>query len=159
MSETFPVTVAVTRPDGSIEQVRVGTATRSESGFSLSMGNLSIGGQADAPAARRASAAPRAGGDAGGGAVFPPYGRSKGMPVVGGSMQDLEYYANGCRRTLNDPSKSRWHEKERVLLAAIEAEIARQNGGGEVSSGGYGGSSGGPDDSHIPPPSDDDAPF
>lgn len=89
--------------------------------------------------------------------VFPPYGRSKGAPIYGASMQDLEYYANGCRRTLNDPSKSRWHEKERVLLAAIEAEIARQSGGsGEGGEGGEGGGFGGEE---PPPPGDEDAPF
>jgi hypothetical protein len=152
MSETYPVTVAVTRPDGSTEYVRVGSATRQGDGFALSLGDLRIGGQAEAP--RRASSAgtsaPRSsgGGDASG-MVFPPYGRSKGMPIAGASMQDLEFYANGCRRTLNDPAKSRWHDKERQLLAAIEGEIARQQGG----------SSGMPDDTGIPPPGDDDAPF
>ena len=148
MSDQFPVTVAVSRNDGSVEQVRVGTATKTADGFSLSLGQLSIG---STPAPRAAAAAggarPAAGG--GDGMVFPPYGRSKGMPVRGGSMQDLEYYANGCKRTLNDPSKSRWHDKERVLLAAIEAEIARQGGGGGDSGG-----SDGP-----PPHSDEDAPF
>jgi hypothetical protein len=44
-------------------------------------------------------------------------------------MGDLEYYANGARRSLADPSKSRWHDRERALLASIEAEIARQRGG------------------------------
>ena len=58
------------------------------------------------------------------GAVFPNYGRSKGMPVAGASVQDLEFYANGCRRSLADESKARWHDKERQLLAAIEAELA-----------------------------------
>jgi hypothetical protein len=61
-------------------------------------------------------------------------------------MQDLEYYANGARRSLADPSKSRWHDRERALLASIEAEIERQRGGG---GGDYDG--GGP-----PPPSDSD---
>ena len=65
----------------------------------------------------------------GSGAVFPNYGRSKGQPVAGASRQDLEYYAQGCRRTLADPGKARFHDKERVLLAAIEAELARQGGG------------------------------
>ena len=65
-----------------------------------------------------------------GGLVFPPYGRRKGAPVVGASMGDLEFYASGCRRTLGDPAKSRWHDKERQLLAAIEAEIGRQSGAG-----------------------------
>ena len=66
-------------------------------------------------------------------------------------MQDLEYYAAGCKRTLNDPGKARWHDKERVLLAAIEAEIARQGGGGgRADDGGFG---------EPPPPGDEDAPF
>lgn len=156
MSDQFPVTVAVTRKDGSVEQVQVGTATKTADGFSLSIGQLSIG---STPAPRAAAGArPAAGGGAGGGdgMIFPPYGRSKGMPVRGGSMQDLEYYANGCKRTLNDPSKSRWHDKERVLLAAIEAEIARQGGGGGGSDAG--GSDGGGSDG-PPPHSDEDAPF
>jgi hypothetical protein len=139
----FPVTVEVTRPDGSVEHVRVGTAIKRGDGFSLKLGEMAIGGTADrassasAPARRSASA---------GEPVFPPYGRSKGAPIRGATMQDLEYYANGSRRTLDDPGKSRWHEKERVLLAAIEAEIARQKGG---ESG----------DGEPPPPGDEDAPF
>ena len=61
--------------------------------------------------------------------VFPPYGRSKGAPIAGASLKDLEFYRSGCLRTLDDPAKSRWHDKERTLLAAIEAELARQQGG------------------------------
>lgn len=83
-----------------------------------------------------------------GGAVFPNYGRSKGAPVVGASMQDLEFYANGARRSLADSSKERFHAKERELLSAIEAEIARQGGGSPPS-----------DDAGPPPPGDEDAPF
>ena len=55
MSEQgYPVTVAVRRPDGRVEHVRVGTAYKHEDGFTLSMGELSIGGTPDAaaPAAR-----------------------------------------------------------------------------------------------------------
>ena len=66
-----------------------------------------------------------------GGACFPNYGRAKNHSVSGASMGDLEYYAQGCRRTLADEAKVRWHTKERTLLAAIEAEIARQSGGVE----------------------------
>ena len=143
--------MAVRRPDGSTEQVRVGTAVRVEDTFQISLGELSIGAVADpASAARRA---PQSAGD--GGMVFPPYGRSKGTPVAGGSMQDLEFYANGCRRTLGDESKSRWHEKERVLLAAIEQEMARQ-GGDAPSSTGNGSAF---DYDAAPPPTDDDIPF
>ncbi|WP_163784961.1 hypothetical protein [Myxococcus vastator] len=169
MSEQgYPVTVAVRRPDGRVEQVRVGTAFKSGEGFTLTLGEMSIGGTPDAaaPAARR-SAPASSGGGGGDGMVFPNYGRSKGGPIVGASMGDLEFYANGARRSLNDASKSRWHDKERQLLAAIEAEIARQRGGdagggndgGYGSQGGYGGGRGGGggyggDD--IPPPNDDD---
>jgi hypothetical protein len=160
----------VRRPDGSVEQVRVGTAVKSGEGFALRMGELQIGGVADAarPAAASYAPAPSYGGGSSyggsssyapasaGGAptTLPNYGRSKGAPIYGASMQDLEYYSNGCKRTLNDPSKERWHAKERQLLAALEAEIERQRSGG----GAGGGSSGGPPDD-VPPPGDEDIPF
>jgi len=95
--------------------------------------------------------------------VFPPYGRSKGAPIAGASVQDLEFYINGSRRSLDDPSKSRWHEKERVLLAAMEAELARQKGGSSHGGGGGGRSSSSEDDyfDNAAPPGDgdDDLPF
>ena len=149
--QSFPVMIRVKRPDGSTESVRVGTAVREGDGFLLSLGELSIGATADpvsAPARRAASSSD-------GGLVFPPYGRSKGAPIAGASIQDLEFYISGCRRTLDDPGKSRWHEKERVLLAALEAELARQQGGEEhqgrmAASNNF---------DEIPPPSDDDIPF
>jgi hypothetical protein len=148
--QSFPVTVLVKRPDGSTESVRVGTAVRAGDGFRLTLGELSIGLVADATSPARRAAAP-SGGD---GMVFPPYGRSKGAPIAGASIQDLEFYINGSRRSLDDPSKARWHEKERVLLAAMEAELARRTGGGA------GGGSSGPDDYDAGPPhSDDDIPF
>ena len=146
----FPVTVAVNRPDGSVEHVRVGTAVRVGDSFRLTFGELAIGAT-PAPAAAPRRAAPAADG----GLVFPPYGRSKGQPVSGATIQDLEYYASGCRRTLNDPAKSRWHDKERQLLAAIEAELARQGGAPPARR----------DDAppfrddDAPPPVDDDMPF
>ena len=142
MSDQLAVFVEVRRGDGSMEKVRVGTAVREADGFVLKLGELRVGNTPE-PAARRA--APSGGGS---GEVFPNYGRSKGMPIQGASMQDLEFYANGCRRTLGDPGKARFHDKERALLAAIEAEVARQQGGG-----GGGGSS------EPPPPGDEDAPF
>ena len=85
------------------------------------------------------------GGSASGGMTLPPYGRNKSQPIAGQAIADLEYYAAGCRRTLDDPGKQRWHDKERVLLAAIEAEIARQ--GGSAPTGGDGGFNDGGDDS------------
>jgi hypothetical protein len=158
MSESYPVTVAVTRRDGSVEQVRVGTAIRQGDGFSLKLGELLLGAaepmrSSSGYGSRSSSSGPAASGD---GMVFPPYGRSKGLPIAGATMQDLEFYKSGSLRTLNDPGKARWHDKERVLLAAIEAEIARQGGGSSESSngsfGGYGGD-------EPPPPGDEDAPF
>jgi hypothetical protein len=181
-TSSYPVTVAVKRPDGTIEQVRVGTAIRSGDGFQLKLGDLAIGAVADAPGAG-ASAPRRPPPGSDGGMVFPPYGRSKGAPIAGATIQDLEYYANGCRRTLNDPAKARWHDKERALLAAIEAELASQGvtssggsgggfggggggggyggGGGGFGGGGggFGGGGGGSGFDDAPPPSDDDIPF
>lgn len=150
MSEQgLPVTVAVKRPDGSVEHVRVGTAFRQGEGFLLQMAELTIGGAAPAAGRRPAAAGQRPveGEGAPAGMVFPPYGRSKGQPVRGASLQDLEFYANGSRRSLADQSKSRWHDKERTMLAAIEAEIARQRGGEAL------------DAEEPPPPGDEDAPF
>lgn len=89
-----------------------------------------------------------------GGACFGAYGRSKGQPVSGATMADLEYYASGCRRTLADSSKARFHDKERVLLAAIEAEISRQKGGGQGPS-----TFGDPPNDFGPSPDDNDIPF
>ena len=160
--QSFPVTVLVKRPDGSSESVRVGTAVRVADGFRLTLGELSIGSAAD-PAQTRAPRAATASSD--GGLVFPPYGRSKGAPIAGASIQDLEFYISGSRRSLDDPSKSRWHDKERVLLAALEAELARQQGGGGGGEESYSGRSSGrssapPDDYDAPPAhSDDDIPF
>lgn len=136
----LPVTVAVTRPDGSVEHVRVGTAHRRGDGFVVRMAELTIGGSAPAAARPAAAARPSSGG--GEGMVFPNYGRSKGTPIRGASRQDLEFYANGARRTLADPGKARFHEKERALLQAIEAELAREQGGSLQE--------------EPPPPGDDD---
>lgn len=145
------MTVGVRRPDGSIEQVRVGTAYRQGEGFTLKFDDLQIGGESSGYEPARSSsqqgsygssssgesrarpAARPASGGGGGGMTFPNYGRSKGAPVAGATVEDLEFYANGARRSLNDPAKSRWHDKERELLAAIEAELGRQ---GVASSGG-----------------------
>lgn len=149
--QSFPVSVLVKRPNGSTESVRVGTAVREGDGFRLTLGELSIGMTAD-PAPARGSR--DAGGSGDRGLVFPPYGRSKGAPIAGASLQDLEFYIGGSRRSLDDPSKARWHEKERVLLAAMEAELARQQGGG----GSYGGGGGGGRSGDAPPPHDDGAP-
>ena len=149
--------MAVTRPDGTVEHVRVGTAIDNGNGFTLRLGELAIGPTpvAASTSAPRPSAQPT-GGE---GTVFPPYGRSKGMPIVGASRSDLEFYANGSRRSLGDPAKARWHDKERVLLAAIEAEIARQEGGGAPPPPAAAGEEPPYGDGDAGPPGDDDIPF
>ncbi|HYH97831.1 hypothetical protein [Hyalangium sp.] len=160
MSEQgYPVYVAVQRPDGQVEQVRVGTAVRQEDGFTLRMGELFIGGtpEAAAPAPRRSSVG-GASASAGEVPTFPNYGRSKGGPIRGATLQDLEYYANGARRSLADPGKARWHDKERALLASIEAEISRQRGGGGGDEE-RGSSATRMDENEPPPHTDDDIPF
>lgn len=114
-----------------------------------------------APAARPAPAAapaqaPRAPSSSGGPTNFPNYGRSKGAPIAGATVQDLEYYANGARRSIADQSKARWHDKEKELLAAIEAELARPSAGAaEPGPADFGNAP----DNDAPPPGDDDIPF
>ena len=94
------------------KKVVVGSALQTADGFRLNIGSMVMH-----------QAAPRAFG----GPVFPPYGRSKGQPIAGASAQDLAFYASGCERILDDPAKSRWHEKELALLTAIRDEQAKQN--------------------------------
>lgn len=60
--------------------------------------------------------------------TFPNFGKAKGQPIRDAAMADLEAYAASARRSLGDPSKARWHDKEKALLEAIEAEIDRQEG-------------------------------
>jgi hypothetical protein len=163
MSEQFPVTVAVRRPDGDVEQVRVGTAVRTAEGFSLRLGDLTIGATAEAAPAARPSfggGAPRSSGGAP--TNFPNYGRSKGAPIAGATQQDLDYYANGARRSLADPGKARFHDKERELLAVIEAEMQRQGFGGALPPVPTEGPRWTPpveDDFGPPPHTDEDIPF
>ena len=40
----LPVTVSVTRADGTVEQVQIGTAVRRGEGFSVRLAELTIGG-------------------------------------------------------------------------------------------------------------------
>lgn len=82
------------------------------------------------------------------GLVFPSYGRAKGQPIAGAELKDLEFYAAACRKSLADPSKARWHDKERALLEAIDAEIHGTNRAAAHV------------DANEPPPhGDEDAPF
>jgi len=62
------------------------------------------------------------------GAVFPNYGRSRGMPVKGASSDDLQFYKQRAIKSLNDPAKSRFHAQEKALLDAINAELGEAQG-------------------------------
>jgi len=77
--------------------------------------------------------------------VFPNYGRTKGQPIAGAPAGDLEFYIKGAKRSLGDPSKARFHDKEQALLTALENELAAQNGAPPEPTGG--------------PTGDDDIPF
>lgn len=80
-----------------------------------------------------------------GGATFPGYGSMSGKPLSEGSDKDLAWYAGNCRKSIADPAKAKWIDKERATLAAIEAEQARR--GGSQSS------------DEPPPHTDEEAPF
>lgn len=170
----LPVTIAVQRADGRTEQVRVGTAIPDGDGFRLRLNEMQIGGASasTAPSVFKPPAfRPPSYGS--GPTVFPNYGRSKGEPIAGATIDALEYYANGARRTLDDPSKSYFHDKERALLAVIEAELAaREGGGGDRPRGpadepyddgprptGPSYKAAPPDDFEPPPLTDEDIPF
>lgn len=82
-------------------------------------------------------------------ATFPNFGKRKGAPIHGASVGDLKFYADAARRSLADPNKSRFHDKERANLAAYLAEARRQAVDAQAE----------PPDDGPPPPGDDDAPF
>lgn len=169
----LPVTIAVQRADGRTEQVRVGTAFPEGDGFRLRLDELRIGGASASEAPSVFKPPTRRPTSSGAGpSTFPNYGRSKGEPIAGATVDDLEYYANGARRTLNDASKSRWHDKERALLAVIEAELAGRESGPSRPRGpaddsgdqaprptGPSYSTAPPDDIEPPPITDEDIPF
>ena len=64
-------------------------------------------------------------------AVLVPFGRNKGKAISDASVEDrdLEYLATAAERTLNDDSKSRFHDAERSRLAAYRAELRRREAG------------------------------
>ncbi len=54
----------------------------------------------------------------------PPYGHGKGKKLSDLDLGQLQFYESGCQRTLADPSKSKFHQKETALLATIRAWIS-----------------------------------
>jgi len=88
-------------------------------GEAQSLANLAPAGTFDTAT----RSAPASGGGAG---VFPPFGQSKGEPIHGASEKTLRFYAGAALRSLSDPSKERFHDKERASLAAYVNELERQ---------------------------------
>lgn len=121
------------------QKTRIGTAhADKDGGYVLVLGGTLGIGPSEGPS--RSSGASSGGG--GSGACFPNYGRSKGRPIHGASLSELEYYAGNARKSIADPEKARWRAKEEALLVELEAEIARQSGGAQ--------------DNQQSPPSDED---
>jgi len=55
--------------------------------------------------------------------TLPGYGRAQGQPIASASVEDCRFYERGCLRTLDDPSKERWHAKEQLMLEALRARL------------------------------------
>lgn len=116
MATELPVVVEVQRTDGTAEFVRVGTARRDGGVFVLDLGALRITPHAPPPASVSAPVP----------AERPSAPTPAPMAVpIGGTTEDLEYIAARARRTLADPSKSRWHSQEREILSQVERELER----------------------------------
>lgn len=77
-------------------------------------------------AGSRAEAPQRSQSTGAGPTVFPNFGKAKGQPIFGASLGDLDYYRQAAEKSLADASKAKWHDKERALLAAYDAEAERQ---------------------------------
>lgn len=97
---------------------RIGTAyQQQDGGFTLVLGgtlSLATSSRGGAPNAS--------------GAVFPPFGRKKGQPIAGCDLENLEWYRGAIQRSVDDPQRANFREKNQAVLDAIEAEIARQGG-------------------------------
>lgn len=104
-----PITLALTRKDGTVKRVRLGVAVSGEDGLTLQVAEAGLERLRELLLGRPAPEVPAAA----------PAGSHA-------SIHELEQYAARARRTLADPSKARWHERERAVLAAIEEELARR---------------------------------
>lgn len=102
-------------------KVRIGTAIADGDGsFTLNLGGLSMGpGQASTSRGGAAGAS---------GAVLPPFGRKRGQPIAGCDLENLEWYRGVVQKSVDDPDKARFRERNQEVLSAIEAEIVRQGG-------------------------------
>lgn len=82
---------------------------------------------ADQPASRgnaTPSSPPRSGGGAP--TTLPNFGKSKGAPIAGAALAELEWYAQAMRESIDNPAKATFKAKNQAMLEALEAEIDRQ---------------------------------
>ena len=63
---------------------------------------------------------------------LPNFGKWKGQTIGEVPDEALAYYSEAANRSLENPSKAQWHAKERTLLAALEAEMAKRGGASEI---------------------------
>jgi hypothetical protein len=64
--------------------------------------------------------------------VFPNYGPKKGAPIAGADAETINYYRRNSAKNLTDTTKVKWHETEKALIAAYDAELARAGHGLET---------------------------
>ena len=60
--------------------------------------------------------------------TLPNYGPKKGLPLDDATVtvDDLQRYLQGCERSIADPAKAKFKEKEIRMRDALQAEIARR---------------------------------
>ena len=96
---------------------------------------------------RRVGEAPRSA-SSGGGSPVVKFGRDKGRSLA--DVDDLTWYRAAIARSVADPDKAQYRDRNIADLAAIDAEIARRNGATRPPPA---------SEPEAPFPGDDDIPF
>lgn len=52
-----------------------------------------------------------------------PFGKSQGTPIEDATKKDLQYLEGSLSRSVDDPEKAQWREKNQALLDGIRAEL------------------------------------
>jgi hypothetical protein len=56
----------------------------------------------------------------------PPFGRHANEPLAQLDAKDLTWYRDAVTKSLNDPERARYRQKNELVLADLEAELARR---------------------------------
>ena len=59
--------------------------------------------------------------------TLPPFGLYKGEPIHSVPLEGLEWYVQAVERSINDPAKGQYREKNEALLNALDAQIQHLN--------------------------------